>query len=611
MLDQQRKPSFRGLFFLILFLLICLLPLALFRVGYKFSFVSKELVLLLFVNLLVLVAATTKINQFKIQLPQILLLLAATPVFLLNWGSFHLLAVLGLYLLLLLLIPEIIPADRIFIWLAWSATIATLFSFYQQWSTAYGVVPAWLELATPTNRMSGVFGQANLFACLVVVGLFSWLQVLWQRFGQAGWRWYYQLPVTIFFWALLLTGSRAGMLAFLSALLLLGWGLSRTGERQLLKFFALQLLWSLSFGLLLFLLLQPPGIEFIGDRTINFTETSSSTGQRLIYWGSSLSMGFDHLWTGVGLGGYRRLLGSYMVPVAEWMRIPYDSIGATLWGHNDFLHIFAECGLVVLLLLLFVFGRTLYKLLPSRNPQALFCFCAIWAFFIFMQFEHPFNDHVLVFFLIFLTAGSLQFSPEKFSWQIPKKLATALLVPCLFFINFYIISHALDMYRLKSYLQSVSSSPLTVERLTTLQAEQRYDELVSDPLLGWEFQFTHLQALGNYTVQHADPQLAAYLIPEFLKFQSEHASSVLTYQLSRLYFLVGDYAVCKETADQAFALKPDMYHYSNFGHICLVFAISQREKIPVVQLLGKTYFDTLLENGVFKLNVLDAKLIAL
>jgi hypothetical protein len=167
------------------------------------------------------------------------------------------------------------------------------------------------------------------------------------------------------------------------------------------------------------------------------------------------------------------------------------------------------------------------------------------------------------------------------------------------------------MYHLKGYLQSVSSSPLTVARLTTLQAEQRYDELVSDPLLGWEFQFTHLQALGNYTVQHADPQLAAYLIPVFLKFQSEHASSDLTYQLSRLYFLVGDYAVCKETADQAFALKPDMYHYSNFGHICLVFAISQREKIPVVQLLGKTYFDTLLENDVFKLNILDEKLIAL
>jgi hypothetical protein len=607
----KSKPSVRGLFFLILFLLACLLPISLFRVGYKFNFVSKELVLLLFINLLVLVAATTKINQFKIQLPQILLLLAATPVFLLNWGSVHLLAVLGLYLLLLLLIPEIIPVDRIFTWLAWSAMIATLFSFYQQWSTAYGVVPAWLELANPSSRMTGLFGQPNLFACLTVVGLFVWLQVLWQRFGQSRWRWFYQLPITIFFWALLLTGSKAGMLAFVSALLLLGWGLARAGEIKLIKFLAGQFAWCLSLGVVLFLLIQPPGIELIADRAIDFSGQGASSGARLVFGGSAVAMGFDHLWSGVGLGGYRRLLGSYMVPVAEWLHIPYDSISATLWAHNDFLHVFAECGLLAFLLLLFVFASVLLKLSPAKNPRALFCFCAIWSFVVFMQFGHPFNDHVLVFYLILLTAGALQLSPDGYVFKIPKKLTIAVLVPCLLFINFYIISHALDMYHLKGYLKSVSSSPLTVERLSTLQDEQHYYELVSEPLVGWEFQYTHLQALGNYTVQHADPQLAAYLIPEFLKFQSEHASSVLTYQLSRLYFLVGNYAVCKETAEQAFALKPDMYHYSNFGHLCLVFDISRREKKPVNQLLSEEYFLELKEEKVFSMDMLDDNFCAL
>lgn len=611
MLFFKKKPSLRGLSFLLLFLLVCLLPVALFRIGYRFNFISKELVLLLFCNLLVVIAAATKIKRFNIQLPQLLVLLAATPVFFLNWGHFHLLAVLGLYLLLLLLLPETLPERTVFTWLAGSALLATLFSFYQHWAIAYEVVPAWLKLATPTSRMSGVLGQANLLACLIVVGLFSWLQALWQCFGRAGWRWFYQLPVTIFFWALLLTGSKAGMLALVSALLLSGWGLARAGERPLLKFFSAQLLWSLSLGLFLFMLVQPPGIEISSHRTVDFSEDSASSGSRLVFGGSALSMGFDHLWTGVGLGGYRRLLGSYMVPVAEWLRIPYDSVGMTLWAHNDFLHVFAECGLVVFLLLLLVFGRLFYKLSPVKNPQALFCFCAIWAFFVCMQFEHPFNDHVLVFFLVFLTAGALPLAQEKFALRISQKLLLMFILPCLFFINFYILAHALDMYNLKVYLQKVASSrPLTVARLTALRVEQRYHDLVRDPLRGWEFQFDHLQALGEYAVQHADPQLAAYLIPEFLKFQTEHSSSALTYQLSRLYFLVGDYAICKTTADQAFALKPNMYHYSNFGHLCLVFDISRREKIPVAQLLGKTYFDTLLENGVFKLNILDENLCA-
>ncbi len=47
-----------------------------------------------------------------------------------------------------------------------------------------------------------------------------------------------------------------------------------------------------------------------------------------------------------------------------------------------------------------------------------------------------------------------------------------------------------------------------------------------------------------------------------------------------------------------------MYHYSNFGHICLVFDISRREKKPVNQLLGEDYFAVLKENKVFTMDIL-------
>ena len=123
--------------------------------------------------------------------------------------------------------------------------------------------------------------------------------------------------------------------------------------------------------------------------------------------------------------------------------------------------------------------------------------------------------------------------------------------------------------------------------------------------------FIHLNALAHYAFEHKDAHLAAYLISEFERFKSEHSSAKLTYQLSRLYYLVGEYAICKETADDAFLLKPDMYHYSNFGHICLVLDISRQKGMPVDQLLGDEHFHELQNNDFIRSNMLDANRIAL
>ena len=610
--NNPEKPSYRGLFLILFSLLTCLLPIVIFQIGYKSHFVSKEIVLLIIFDFLLAGLAFEKNWELKLEMPQILILCAALIVFSSNSSEFHLLAVLGMYLIMFLLITNAVAIGIVFILLAWSAVIATIFSFYQHWSSAYNVLPSWLMIENYSSRMGGFFGQPNLLACLIVIGLFAWLQSVWQRFDIEDWHWFYFVPVVIFVWALLLTGSRAGVLSFVSALLLLGWALVRVGELKFLKFFATHFSWSLSLGILLFLFIQPPGIEINSGRVINFASQSSGTGERLIFGASALAMGFDHILTGVGLGGYRRLLGHYMVPVAEWLHIPYESIRATLWAHNDFLHIFAECGIIVFLIFLIVFMRILIRLRPTNNPNAMFCFCGMWSFFVFMQFGHPFNNHVLVFFLILMLAGALQLSPGGYVLKVSKKITIYLLIPCLVFVNFYILSHAYDMYYLKRYLRNVvMSQPLTVERIISLRTEHNYHAIVRDPLVGWEFQFKHLQALGNYTVRHVDSELAAYLIPEFKEFQEEHAAFALTYELSRLYFMTGNYSACKDAADQAYALKPDRYDYSNFGHICLVFDMSRRKKIPVSKLLGESYFTKLMKNKVFSMDVLDDNLCAL
>ena len=607
--SQFKKPSFRGLF---LFLLVCSLPIVLFRIGYKFNSISKELNLLIILDCIIVCYFMTKKESLVVRLPQILLLLATLPVFIINWPQPHLLAVMGLYLLLFLFVPDVLSTDNIFVFLACSTMVAVIVSFYQYWSMSLGVVPGWLELATVSNRLAGVLGQPNLMACLIVVGLFSWLQVLWQRVAQVDWCWFHQIPVVFFFWALMFTGSKAGLLAFVSSLLFLFWGLLRDDKLKLLKKILLHVGCGVSWGLLLFLVIRPPIIGIINARAIDFSTVDASSGSRLIFGASALHMGIDRPWVGVGLGGYRQELGRYMASTAERMHIPYDSVIATLWAHNDFLHIFAECGFIVSLILLFVFVFILFDLWPAKNSQALFCFCSIWSFFVFMQFGHPFNNHILVFYLVFLFVGALQLRTNSIELKFSKKMIVILLMPCLFFINYFIILNVHDMYYLKKYALDVSKlQPLRVDGLISLREKYGYDDLVSGVLTGWEFRYSHLIDLGNCAVKRRDRQLANYLIPEFEKYHILNNTHAHAYLLSHLYFQLGKYSECKKTADQAFMLKPDMYHYSNFGHICLVFDISRHDKIPVTQLLGEDYFLQLIEKKVFNVDVLDNNLCAL
>lgn len=601
-----------GLFFILFFLCASILPIALFDIGYKSHFVSKELVLLVLVDLFFVYLLMVKQDVSKPSRAHYLIILPISIVCFYNYASPHLLAVCLLYLLLFMLVAPNLQIKNLFLLIAWSAMIATLFSFYQHWAIIYDVVPKWLSLTRELNQMVGVLGQPNLMACLIVTGLFAWLHCLWKKYGQQSWPWICQIPVVIFVWAFLLTGSRAGVLAVSSALLVACFALSRSGSLHTLKPCALRLLVGLVVAIVLFNLTPSGETGFVGARSLALGTSSVGSNGRLIFWGSAASMFLDYPWVGTGLGGFRRLLGSYMTPVAEGLKVPYDGISDTLWAHNDFLQVFAENGLLVGFSLIFFFTWMLWKLRPNQDQSKLFLFCALWSFMVFMLFGHPFNDYVLMFYLVLLVSAAM---PSAETAYFSKRLRTPLLIVlaiAVVWVNWGIVTHAINMRDLKHYLKDASNSqPLTVERLVSAREKYSYESLLEEPLAGWEFRYQHLNTLALYAFEHRDAQMAAYLISEFEGFKSEHSSAKLTYQFSRLYYLVGEYTICKETADEAFLLKPDMYHYSNFGHICLAFDISRQKGIPVDQLLGDEVFYELKNKDFFMSNKLDANRIAL
>ena len=127
---KPQKPSFRGLFFLVSFLCASILPVALFGIGYKAPFVSKELVLLGLVDLFFVYALMVKQALPKLSRAHCLVIFPVSIICLYNYTSPHLMAVCILYLLLFVLVAPSFQIENLVLLIAWSAMIATLsFSF--------------------------------------------------------------------------------------------------------------------------------------------------------------------------------------------------------------------------------------------------------------------------------------------------------------------------------------------------------------------------------------------------------------------------------------------------------------------------------------------------
>ncbi len=114
-------------------------------------------------------------------------------------------------------------------------------------------------------------------------------------------------------------------------------------------------------GLALFFLFAPAGVKGRLYSIFDFKE--ANVAERFLIWKSAFKMIEDDPWTGVGLGTfYQQYLSKYKM---ENVQLKWAGEHA----HNLFLHVFAEIGILGLLVLIFFFASFLVKGVRNYTQQ--------------------------------------------------------------------------------------------------------------------------------------------------------------------------------------------------------------------------------------------------
>ena len=238
-----------------------------------------------------------------------------------------------------------------------NAVVILLACLYGLWVYASGNAQVlWLPKTSYTENLTGPFINKNAFATLVGLGILACLAMALQRVGEIssrltlrqrfkafwllvlvpGWPWL--LAALVGFVALVLTGSRAGLLAGLCGIaLLLGvLGAARTPVRWPLAATVTLL------GVALLIVLGAVG-QTVGQRLTSLERDISTRDS--IYSLTHQLIG-NNLTTGTGLGTYQQAFST--VRDAELLRI----LPATVeYAHHTYLELATELGLPGILLL--------------------------------------------------------------------------------------------------------------------------------------------------------------------------------------------------------------------------------------------------------------------
>ncbi len=155
--------------------------------------------------------------------------------------------------------------------------------------------------------------------------------------------WLVIFSVTLF--AFVLTGSRAGLASFLSALILTAIIFGR-------KFYRV------AFGTAAIALMISMLAATVRSRW-EFLHSHLPSGHgRFIFWGDTFRIIQDHLWTGTGLDTYRWLIPQYQSAA---------SILGVAHAHNDYLELISELGVPAFAMLAAAFGLALAQAISAAR----------------------------------------------------------------------------------------------------------------------------------------------------------------------------------------------------------------------------------------------------
>jgi len=565
---------------------------------YSYTHVTQEIFILLFLNFFVLVCCVGLHKTLSLSVPHGLLLLMWLIATCNNFNHYAVVATFTTYLVIIFI------GSKQFFWLRSSivvsfiAIIAAAVSIGLYNGACLGVYPCF------SARLGGMYGQPNLLAALLLLGLFHYGHLLFVLKRQS---WFYFIPVLLLSTTLFMTGSRAALVAICLVLLItvFKWRnkVLKGRQRFVISFF---LVVAAGYAV----------ASLVGHSTLVERVSTSAFGdgggvyKRLVYWFSGILMGAEHLSSGVGACGYPVLLGDYAVRAAHILHLPYRYVGQTLWAHNDFIHIFAEYGAFVgglFLIFIAIIGMSAWKHL---SRVVFFPFLTFVAFIVVMCFGHPLYSPGLAFVACLAILPLLgHYKGRRFS--VAKKIYVPVFLFLLVIINVYMLDHFNNTYSLNQFHQywDTSSTPLLARYQ---QGEQLYlHGTMEDSLYGWRFKHNLYCNLGRLAKEQDDRKLADYIRPQMIKYAEQNRFSTFLFALSQVCYVLGDYNQAKSYAREAYARKPDVDKYFDMVHLCNLLIISHNNGIPLKQLMPDDIFSKMSEQKRLRPRQFDLDGIAL
>lgn len=603
-MNEKNPPVARGVFLLVLSgLLLACHTLHLPFFDYRRSYLSQEIFILLFLDLLVVYLLVGRsLQRVDLNLIHCCGLFGLGVAIATNSGDLLAYGIVLMYLLLLILGQFLSRGRFILLSLSFAAIIATQWSFLQYLGGRMGVLGM-----VSHGRMYGVYGQPNLLACLILLGMACWCHLLLELHRR---RLIHFLPLFILASGLFLTASRAAMLALAVASLFVFLVVHRKQHyRHLYGFFGAvgSTVVAAYAAVSLFGAHSPLGRN---ASELAVEGGSVNTYQRFNDWYSAFQIGMDHFWSGAGIGHFKMLLGKYSIETAEALHFTYDSISQTLWAHNDFLHIFAENGFVVAGLLLFAGWLLVRHAIATFSGETVFPLFAVLAFAIMMCFGHPFRYHALVFSLMLIFAQLLRNARPVV--VLGRRMSLVLVLGTLVLINLVMAQHFNRSYNLGRFVsESMNAEEYSAE--SYFRAKQKYlGDALNDSLYAWQFLHETYAEMTQHIFNEDDRVFAVQILPEMLDYAEHNNFASYSFLLARIFYITGDYASSMAYARQAYDRDPEKDVYFDFVHVNQVLMISRDNDIPLDQLFGAETFQSLCETGVLKERQFEAnRLVAL